>query len=178
MGAVLRLTLFVREIVEAILDGQQPAELQLDEVLTGFPLEWGRAVASGRLAVEKSKAHAEVSELGGRRPMSVYEAIETAMHGKDPEKYIGLLHDDFQFVRHQSGTTLDKAAMADMIRRMAASSGMAVQDQRCLYENGDIVVEHSVMDFPDGTREAVMAVHMLKDGKIIRTETGATPVSK
>ena len=34
------------------------------------------------------------------------------------------------------------------------------------------------MDFPDGTREAVMAVHMLKDGKIIRTETGATRVSK
>ena len=108
--------------------------------------------------------------------MSVYEAIETAMHGKDPEKYIGLLHDDFQFVRHQSGTTMDKAAMADMIRRMVASGGMEVHDQRCLYENGDIVVEHGVMDFPDGTREAVMAVHMLKDGKIIRTETDATPV--
>ena len=100
------------------------------------------------------------------------------MHGQDPDKYVGLLHDDFQFVRHQSGTTMDKAAMTDMIRRMAASGGMAVHDQRCLYENADIVVEHAVMDFPDGTREAVMAVHMLKDGKIIRTETGATPVSK
>ena len=109
--------------------------------------------------------------------MSVYQAIETSMRGKDPEQYIGLLHDDFQFVRHQSGTTMDKAAMADMIRRMA-SGGLEVHDQRCLYENGDIVVEHGVMDFPDGTREAVMAVHMLKDGKIIRTETGATPVSK
>ena len=73
---------------------------------------------------------------------------------------------------------MDKAAMTDMIRRMAASGGMAVHDQRCLYENADIVVEHAVMDFPDGTREAVMAVHTLKDGKIIRTETGATPVSK
>ena len=57
--------------------------------------------------------------------MSVYEAIETAMHGKDPDKYIGLLHDDFQFVRHQSGTTMDKAAMADMIRRMVASGGFS-----------------------------------------------------
>ena len=110
--------------------------------------------------------------------MSIYEAVQAAMHGQDPDKYIGLLHDDFQFVRHQSGNTMDKAAMADMIRRMVASGGMAVHDQRCLYENGDILVEHSVMDFPDGTREAVMAVHMLKDGKIIRTETGATPVSK
>ena len=61
---------------------------------------------------------------------------------------------------------------------MPASGGIAVHDQRCLYENGDIVVEHSIMDFPDGTREAVMAVHMLKDGKIIRTETGATPIAK
>jgi hypothetical protein len=30
------------------------------------------------------------------------------------------------------------------------------------------------MDFPDGTTEAVMTVHLIKDGKIIRTETGAT----
>ncbi len=45
--------------------------------------------------------------------MSIYQAIETAMHGKDPEKYIGLLHDDFQFVRHRSGTSMDKAGMAD-----------------------------------------------------------------
>ena len=91
---------------------------------------------------------------------------------RTPDKYVGLLHDDFQFVRHQSGTTMVKAAMADMIRRMAASGGMAFHDQRCLYENEDILVEHSVMNFPDGTREAVMAVHMIKDGKIIRTETG------
>lgn len=83
--------------------------------------------------------------------MSIYETMEAAMHGQDPETYVGLFHDDFQFVRHQSGTTMDKAAMADMIRRMVASGGLAVQNQRCLYENGDILVEHSVMDFPDGT---------------------------
>jgi len=34
------------------------------------------------------------------------------------------------------------------------------------------------MDFPDGTTEAVMSVHTLKDGSIIRTETGATLISK
>ena len=28
--------------VEAILDGRQPAELQLDDLLEGFPLEWER----------------------------------------------------------------------------------------------------------------------------------------
>jgi hypothetical protein len=37
---VLRLTLLAPELVEAMLDGRQSAELQLDDVLTGFPLEW------------------------------------------------------------------------------------------------------------------------------------------
>ena len=38
----LRLTLLAPEIVEAILDGRQPAGLQLDDLLKGFPLEWAQ----------------------------------------------------------------------------------------------------------------------------------------
>jgi hypothetical protein len=40
VSAILRLTLIAPEIVEAILDGRQPAELQQDDLLAGFPLEW------------------------------------------------------------------------------------------------------------------------------------------
>ena len=40
VSRVLRLTLLAPEIVEAILDGRQSAELQLDELLEGFPLGW------------------------------------------------------------------------------------------------------------------------------------------
>ena len=36
------------------------------------------------------------------------------------------------------------------------------------------MVEHSVMQFPDGSKEAVLVFHQLQDGKILRTETGAT----
>jgi hypothetical protein len=39
---VLRLTLLVPRIVDAILDGRQPTEFQLDHLLAGFPLEWER----------------------------------------------------------------------------------------------------------------------------------------
>ena len=42
VSRVLRLTLLAPEIVEAILDGRQPVELQLDDLLGGFPLEWER----------------------------------------------------------------------------------------------------------------------------------------
>jgi hypothetical protein len=40
VSRVLRLTLLAPDIVEAILDGRQPAELQLDDLLAGFPLDW------------------------------------------------------------------------------------------------------------------------------------------
>jgi hypothetical protein len=42
VSSILRLTLLAPEIVEAILDGRQPVELQLDDMLVGFPLEWSR----------------------------------------------------------------------------------------------------------------------------------------
>lgn len=37
---VLRLTLLAPDIVEAILDGRQPAGLQMDALLRPFPSEW------------------------------------------------------------------------------------------------------------------------------------------
>jgi hypothetical protein len=37
---VLRLTLLAPDIVEAILDGRQPPELQMDVLLKPFPVEW------------------------------------------------------------------------------------------------------------------------------------------
>ena len=40
VSGILRLTLLAPEIVEAILDGIQPAEFRLDDLLTGFPLDW------------------------------------------------------------------------------------------------------------------------------------------
>jgi hypothetical protein len=42
ISQVLRLTLLAPEIVEAVLDGRQPAGLQLDDLLRGFPLGWER----------------------------------------------------------------------------------------------------------------------------------------
>ena len=42
LSRVLRLTLFVPDIVEAILDGRQPPGLQLADLLKPFPVEWER----------------------------------------------------------------------------------------------------------------------------------------
>jgi hypothetical protein len=42
VGRILRLTLLAPDIVEAILDGRQRANLQLADLLKGFPVEWER----------------------------------------------------------------------------------------------------------------------------------------
>ena len=51
------------------------------------------------------------------------------------------------------------------------------ENLRCIYENDDILVMHFVMTFPNGTRDAVMYVATKRDGKIVRIETGSTPLS-
>jgi len=51
VSRVLLLTLLAPDIVEAILDGWQPAELQLDDLLNGWPLEWVEQKARLRLAI-------------------------------------------------------------------------------------------------------------------------------
>ncbi|MCB1380591.1 MAG: hypothetical protein KDJ17_03070, partial [Hyphomicrobiaceae bacterium] len=46
---VLRLTLLAPDVVEAILDGRQPPELQMDVLLEPFPVEWERQRRQFRL---------------------------------------------------------------------------------------------------------------------------------
>ena len=40
-GKILMLTLLAPDIVEAIMDGRQPAELGVHVLREGFPVEWG-----------------------------------------------------------------------------------------------------------------------------------------
>ena len=42
VGSILRLTLLAPDIIEAILDGRQPATLGLPMLLKPFPLAWDR----------------------------------------------------------------------------------------------------------------------------------------
>ena len=55
VSRVLRLTLLAPNIVEAIVDGRQPAGLQLDHLLEGFPLGW--AAQRRSLAIHAFKSH-------------------------------------------------------------------------------------------------------------------------
>ena len=46
LGRILRLTLLSPTLIEAILEGRQPATLELHDLLRQFPVEWDRQLGS------------------------------------------------------------------------------------------------------------------------------------
>ena len=106
--------------------------------------------------------------------MSLFKKWWDAANSKDRNKMAELMHDDYVFVRHATGEELDKDEMLEFmmtdVRDKTASSG-----RRLIYENDEIIVSHSILEGPTG-RNAVMLVRLVKDGKIIRVETGNTPL--
>lgn len=110
--------------------------------------------------------------------MAIFDKMNKALANHDADAYLDLYADDAVFVRHQSGTTMDKPQFSDLIRKMMASEKTAMGARRRIYENDDILVVHGINDYPDGSREAVLMALSLKDGKISRVETGATPLKK
>ena len=106
--------------------------------------------------------------------MSVYEKLTQLMATRNVDAYIDLLHEDFTVVFHKSGSSFGKEEWSSMAREMMANDKFIQESTRCVYENSEILVEHSFMSYPDNTREAVMMVAKLKEGKILHMETGAT----
>ena len=98
-----------------------------------------------------------------------------AYESRDRDAFEDLLDDDFAYVRHQSGKEITKE---EMLNIWSSDGPRPVRrNYRIIYENDDIAVSHQFIDFPSGDKEAVMVVMLLKNGKIIRMETGATPIS-
>ena len=106
--------------------------------------------------------------------MSVYEKLTQLMANRNVDAYIDLLHEDFTVVFHKSGSSFGKEEWSSMAREMMANDKFIQESTRCVYENSEILVEHSFMSYPDNTREAVMMVAKLRGGKILHMETGAT----
>ena len=103
------------------------------------------------------------------------EKMSKAWNEGDVEIYKALHHDDYSFIFHSTGRVMTRADMNDQDMKNMMMSHKNT-DERCIYENDDILVQHSVTEFSSGDKEAVMLVSLKKDGLIWRTETGATPL--
>ena len=109
--------------------------------------------------------------------MYLYNKYTEANRNQDAEAFLELIHEDFTMVSHGHGTTGNREQFSSMVYFLVGrGKTINVQNERCIYENEHILVEHKVMSFPDNRREAVMCVWMKKDGKLVSLETGATPL--
>ena len=106
--------------------------------------------------------------------MSILATYQAAFESGDVNALDTLLHDEFTFTPHVGDMVMQK----EDVLAFAGSGGVRTERHRVLYENHEIGVEHAIAHFSnDSTSEAVLSFHRFKDGKIISTETGATPLS-
>ena len=113
--------------------------------------------------------------------MSVFQKLQRSINECDLNGYLELLHPDFIFLRHQFSKELNKEEWTPIVSNMfksMAEGKLSFEKARCIYENEEILVLHHIGIFPDNTREAILEVHSINNGKIIRTETGATRIDR
>ena len=108
--------------------------------------------------------------------MGFMKKLHDAFEAKDVKTMEKLMADDFIFVRHQSGTRVTKSEMLSWDWWNSDGPTAIMRDFRVIYENDEIGVVHSFNEYPDGSKEALMAVYNIRDGKVTRSETGATPL--
>ena len=107
--------------------------------------------------------------------MSLYEKYTVAWNERDIPAYLELHNDDYEMTFHSTGEVQKREDFAydEWADWMIASE---IEQRRCLYENEDLLVEHQIITYSSGDREALMLVHLLKNGLLWRTESGATPL--
>ena len=106
--------------------------------------------------------------------MSLFDQWWDAANSNDRARMAELLHDEFIFVRHNTGEELSKDQFLDYMLTGIRDKTTS-ENRRLIYENDEIIVSHSILDGPMG-RNAVMLVRLVKEGKLFRAETGSTPL--
>ena len=103
--------------------------------------------------------------------MSLIQKLYDAQENKDLEKYNEVLSEDYYWLQHSTGKHIPREELS---KWFMSDDAPKTEKQRIIYENDEIGVAHSFVNFTDGSKQAVLAVYIIKDGKIIRSETGAT----
>ena len=117
------------------------------------------------------------NEVGERGMGKLYDIMAKAKADRDIEAFNRCYHDDWEFKFHSSGRIVRRGDNTDE-QTLERWDTFKVENDRCLYENEDILVTHSIVHFPNGSTDAVMMVNIKKDGLLWRTETGSTPMPK
>ena len=107
--------------------------------------------------------------------MSVIQKLIDAQDNQDLKAYNEVVSEDYVWVKHSTGEEIPRDELSKWLISPDAPKS---ENTRIIYENDEIGVAHYFVSFKDGSRQAVLVVYTIKDGKIIRSETGATNIQK
>ena len=107
--------------------------------------------------------------------MSVIQKLFDAQNNQDIKAYNEVVSEDYVWVKHSTGEEIPRDELS---KWLISSDAPKTESSRIIYENDEIGVAHYFISFKDGSRQAVLVVYIIKDGKIIRSETGATNIPK
>ena len=107
--------------------------------------------------------------------MSVIQKLIDAQDNQDIKAYNEVVSEDYVWVKHSTGEEIPRDELSKWLISPDAPKS---ENARIIYENDEIGVAHYFVSFKDGSRQAVLVVYNIKDGKIIRSETGATNITK
>ena len=86
--------------------------------------------------------------------MSILAKYNKAMNDKDEAALRDIIHDDYTFTMHKSGTVLKK----DDVVKWAMSGDINRDKVRVIYENDEIGVEHAFVTFNDGNKLSLIHI--------------------
>ena len=105
--------------------------------------------------------------------MTLLEKFLDGINNKNETNLNEGLHDDYRFISHQHNNTSSKSE----IIKLCMGNSFINYKHRIIYENEEIGIDHAFITYLSGdTPEACLSVHTIKNGKILSTETGATPI--
>ena len=106
--------------------------------------------------------------------MSIIEKMSKILNVGETDEAEQLIHDDYQFLMHSTGKTLNKKDVISWI----GMKDVKKDKVRVLFENDEVGFEHAMVTFNDGNKEAVMTYYRYKDGKVVNQETGSTKITR
>ena len=107
--------------------------------------------------------------------MSVVQKLIDAQDNQDVKAYNEVVSEDYVWVKHSTG---EEILRDELSKWLISPDAPKTENARIIYENNEIGGAHFFVSFKDGSRQAVLVVYTIKDGKIIRSETGATNITK
>ena len=105
--------------------------------------------------------------------MKYSEKWNQAYDDRNREALSELVDTDFHFIRHSTGVKITRERILNM---WTTKDRVVIRSQRVVYESDEILVQHWFMDWPNGTKDAVLTVMLLKNGKATKMELASTPL--